>query len=212
VSRELPFHPSDEERVAAGMARELEAMAMTSPAPVSDGFADRVMLAIADEPLPQPVRAFGLALFGGHVRAALAAIGDSWRTISSTPAPLAVRAQALALVLVVVVGSLTIAGGAAVGALGLLQNNAPTPSGPPSSQPLPSAVPSPSPVPTPSASPSPSTDVGPSQTPDDETPEPTETGSDDHGGGSGSGSDTSGSGSGDHTPSPTSTDTSGKGD
>ena len=114
---ELPFHPSDEERIAAEMARDLEALNVMSAAPVSEDFADRVMLAIADDPLPQPVRAFGLALLGGHVRSAFAAIGDSWRTIASTPAPLAVRVQALALVLVVVLGSLTLAGGAAVGAL-----------------------------------------------------------------------------------------------
>jgi hypothetical protein len=213
MSRDLPVHPSDEERVAAEMTRELEALTMTSPAPVSDGFADRVMLAIADEPLPQPVRAFGLALVGGHLRSAAAAVGDAWRTIASSPAPLAVRAQALALVLVVAVGSLAIAGGAAVGAFGLLDGNrsSPIPSGPP-----PSAAPSPSP--SPDATPSPSPEV--TETPEPtETPEsttttkpgtatPTATGTDDHGGGSGSDSG-SGSGSGggdDHTPSPGSTD------
>src|SRR6185369_2347706 len=101
------------------MARDLESMIVTGVLP-SEGFADRVMAAIAGEPLPQPVRAFGLALLAGHLRAAGSALTDAWRTISSVPAPLAVRAQALALVLVVVVGSLAVATGATVGALGLL--------------------------------------------------------------------------------------------
>jgi hypothetical protein len=225
MSRDLPFHVSDEERIAADMARELEAMTTTSPVLPGEEFAERVMLAIADEPLPQPVRAFGLALVGGHLRAAAAAIGDAWRTIASAPAPLAVRAQALALVLVVVVGSLTIAGGAAVGALGLLGNAGPTPppSGPPS-LPAPSTVPSPppsrepSPPPSPEASPSESpegsADGEATETPDanetaepidrheTDTPDATET--DDHGGGDSSSG--SGSGGDDHTPEPTKTE------
>ena len=213
MSRQLPVHPSDEDRIAAGMERELEAMTMTSPVLPGDGFADRVMAAIADEPLPQPVRAFGLALVGGHLRSAIAAVGDAWRTIASTPAPLAVRAQALALVLVVAVGSLALAGGAAVGAMGLLdRDDAPRPSQPaPSVAPSPS--PSPSPEPTPSASPEPTETPEATETPDDSTAAPTSrprtatptaTGTDDHGGNSGSGS---GSGSGsDHTPSPAGTD------
>jgi hypothetical protein len=120
VSRELPAHPSDEARLAADMARELDAMTASLAVLPSDGFADQVMLAIAEEPLPQPVWAFWLAMAGGHLRTAAAAAGDAWRTISSSPAPLAVRAQALALILVLLVGSLTLAGGAAVGAFDLL--------------------------------------------------------------------------------------------
>ncbi|GAC1669257.1 MAG: hypothetical protein NVS9B8_12010 [Candidatus Limnocylindrales bacterium] len=127
MSRGLPLHPGDEERLVADMARDLETTTMTSEIRPSDGFADRVMLAIADEPLPQPVRAFGIALVGGHLRAAAAAVGDAWRTISSAPVPVAVRAQALALVLAVVVGSAMVAGGAAVGAIGLINASTPTP-------------------------------------------------------------------------------------
>jgi hypothetical protein len=220
MSRELPVHPSDEERIAADMARELEAMTTTTTIQPSDGFADRVMQAIAREPLPQPVRAFGLALTGGHLRAAASALGDAWRTISSRPAPVVIRAQALALVLVVLVASLAVAGGATVGAFGLLgtANPPPGPSGTPPS--LPSATPSPSPSPapddTPSASPEESPTAEPSDTPEaSKTPDshetngptarprtatPTATETDDHGDGSGSGS----SGE-DHTPSPTAT-------
>ncbi len=220
MSRELPIHPSDEERIAADMARELEAMTTTTTIQPSDGFADRVMEAIAREPLPQPVRAFGLALLGGHLRAAASARGDAWRTISSRPAPLVIRAQALALVLVVLVASLTVAGGATVGAFGLLGNTSPRPgpSEPPPSLPVARPSPSPSPAPedTPNASPEESTSAEPSETPEaTETPDshetngptarprtatPTATETDDHGGGSGSGDGEA------HTPSPTATD------
>lgn len=229
MSRDLPIHPSDEDLVAADMARELEAMTTTTTSPTqpSDGFADRVMQAIAGEPLPQPVRAFGLALLGGHLRAAGSALGDAWRTISSGPAPLVIRTQALALVLVVLVASLAVAGGATVGAFGLLRNTdpGPGPSGPPSI--LPAATPSPSPSPapedTPSASPEESTSAEPSETPEatettnshetngptarPRTATPTATETDDHGGGGSSSSP----GGGDRTPSPTETDDSGGG-
>jgi uncharacterized membrane protein YgcG len=230
VSGQLPLHPADEERIAADMARELEAMTMTAAALPGDGFADRVMLAIADEPLPQPVRAFGLALLGGHVRAAAAAVGDAWRTISSRPAPVLVRAQALALVLVVMVGSLALAGGATVGAFGLLANGQPTPapSNPLPSLAVPNASPSPSPRPeeTQSEAPEESSSPEPGDTPDatetpdareterptthPRTPEPTATGTGDHGDGGGGGSG-SGDGGG-STPGPTETDDSGGGD
>lgn len=221
MTGELPLHPSDEERLASVMARELEMMTTTTAVQPSDGFADRVMLAIADEPLPQPVRAFGVALLGGHLRAAASAVGDAWRTLTSTPAPLLVRAQALALVLVVLVSSLALTGGATVGALGLLGNGptTPAPSGPPS-QPAPTRSPAPTPSEqpedTPSTAPEESTSAEPTDTPEaietqdsheierptvrPGTATPTET--DDHGGDSGSGS---GSGSGE-TPQPTETD------
>ena len=216
MNRDVPIHPSDEERIAANMARELEAMTTTTtPIQPSDGFADRVMQSIAGEPLPQPVRAFGLAVLGGRLRAAASALGDAWRTISSRPAPLVIRVQALALVLVVLVASLAVAGGATVGAFGLLGNGNPRtgPSEPPPR--LPIATPSPSasfaPEDTPSASPEESPTAEPTETPEPHetngptarprTATPTATETDDHGGGSGSGS-----GGDDHTPSPTATD------
>jgi uncharacterized membrane protein YgcG len=220
-------HPSDEERIAADQARELEAMTMsiTSAVKPSEGFADRVMEAIADEPLPQPVRAFGLALLGGHLRAAASAVGDAWRTISSAPAPMVVRAQALALVLVVLVGSVALAGGATVGAFGVLNGTPPTPgpSVPPPSLEIPSPSPSPSRESAPIETPGESSTAEPTDTPEaTETPDanetniptvrprtatPTATGDHGGGGGSGSGSGTgSGSGDGGQTPSPTETD------
>lgn len=219
-------HPSDEERIAADQARELEAMTMsiTSAVKPSEGFADRVMEAIADEPLPQPVRAFGLALLGGHLRAAVSAVGDAWRTISSAPAPMVVRAQALALVLMVLVGSVALAGGATVGAFGLLNGTPPTtrPSVPPPSLEIQSPSPSPLPAPeaTPSETPQESSSAEPTDSPEaTETPDATgtsgptlrprtatPTATDDHGGGgTGSGSG-SGGGDGGPTPSPTGTE------
>ncbi|MEA2548885.1 MAG: hypothetical protein QOE42_1483 [Chloroflexota bacterium] len=231
MTGEQLIHPSDEERIAADLARELGAMTMSivSAFKPSEGFTDRVMKAIADEPLPQPVRAFGLALVGGHLRAAASAVGDAWRTITSAPAPMAVRAQALALVLAVLIGSLAVAAGATVGAIRVFGGTPPTPgpSVPPRSLVISSPSPSPAPDPTPSegpvesSTPEPSDSPEPSATPDSQQTErptlrprtATPTATDDHGG-SGSGSDSgSGSGGGGETPSPTeSDDSSGSGD
>jgi hypothetical protein len=220
----FPIHPGDEERLAAEMGRELEELGDVHGIRPSAGFADRVMAAIVDEPAPQPAVMLGLALRRRRLGAALAAIGDSWRVAFGGPRPFAVRAQALALVLVVAVGVLGTGGAAVVGASRLLGLDAtPAPSVQPSPlvSPSPSieASPSPSPSPSPSISPSPS--PTPSETPEaTETEEPTETPdeSDDHGGGDSSGSDddNSGTGSGsddqkteepdDHTPEPTDDD------
>jgi hypothetical protein len=206
------------------MGRELGAIAGDSSIVAPVGFTDRVMLAIAREPLPQPARAFGVALLAGRVRAAAAALGDAWRVAIGGSTPLGVRGQALALVLLVGVGSLAVAGGAAVGAMDLLAQNpavTPGPTTPLPSQAPPSAMPSPSPDPSPSPSPETTPDASPTaQNPGAvETPRatvrlrtasPTATGTDDHGGGSGSGSGSSGSGSGSgggvQTPEPSPTE------
>lgn len=218
MSSELPAHPATEARIAAEMARELDAIT-TAALQATAGFADRVMLAIGDQPLPQPVRAFGLALLGGHLRAATAAVGDAWRTISSGPAPVAVRAQALALVLVLVVGSIALAGGATVGAFDLFGNQAPgpVPSGgtPILASPSPSPSPSRAPADGPGGSPDDSARPGPTRTPEasetppsHETTKPidrprtaTPTATDDDGGGGDPGPDGGG-----ETPSPTEID------
>jgi uncharacterized membrane protein YgcG len=223
MSGPMPLHPADEDRVVADMTRELDGLAMDSSIQPPAGFADRVMAAVAAEPLPQPVRAFGVALLGGRLQAAVASVGDAWRVTVGGSTPLAVRGQALALVLVVAIGSIAIAGGAAVGAIDLLNGTqGPLPS---STTPVPSfPAPSPSPSPSSSIEASPSPDASPTETPEPtETPRstprttPSPTGTDDHGGGgsesgsgsgsgsggsSGSGND-SGSGGGDKTPTPT---------
>jgi cell division septation protein DedD len=216
------IHPDDEARVAAEMTRDLEGVAAEIDIRPPAGFADRVMAAVASEPLPQPTRAFRVALLGGRLRPAIASLGDAWRVAGGGSRPLIVRAQALALVLVVTIGSLAIAGGATVGAIDLLSAIAPVspppttpaPTGPVTS-PLPSASPSSTPdtsrdaspdsSPTPEATettePTPTEMSAPTERPRTATPRPTPT--DDHGDGSGGGGDDSG----DHSPAPAPTET-----
>jgi hypothetical protein len=225
------LHPDDEERLSQEMSRELGAIAGGSAILAPAGFTDRVMSAVALEPLPQPVRAFGVALGAGRARSAMSALGDAWRVAVGGATPLGVRGQALALVLVIAIGSLVVVGGAAVGAIDLLAQNppvTPSPTAPLLSQPPPSATPISSPDPSPSPSPSSSPESTPDASPTAEnpgaaetpratvrprTPSPTATGTDDHGGGPGSGSGDggsgsgSGSGSGGQTPTPTATGT-----
>lgn len=225
MSGPMPIHPDDEERIAAIMSRDLEGVAAESAIRPPAGFADRVMAAISAEPLPQPARAFGVALLGGRFRAATASVADAWRVVVGGSTPLGVRVQALALVLVVAVTSFAVVGGVAIGAMDVLNaNHGPVPS---PTTPIPSQL---SPSPQPSQSPSLTPD--PSFTPEaTETSEPTETPratqraggggglqptpTDDHGGGGGGGDDSgnddssSGSGSGSdsntQTPQPTET-------
>jgi uncharacterized membrane protein YgcG len=232
VTDQRPIHVDDEERIAAEMASELEALAAESSVAPAAGFGDRVMAAVAREPLPQPARAFGAALAARRLGAALASIGDAWRVVVGGSTPIFVRAQALALVLVVTIGSLAVAGGATVGAIDLLNANQPPHPSP--TTPLPSdlqASPSPSPSPNPTGEPSTESAPTPdaSETPEGtdtpgatQTPElatPRATGTDDHGGGSGGGGETphptatgtddhgGGSGGGGETPHPTATGT-----
>src|SRR5688572_20968791 len=179
------------------IARDLESYARSDSVTLSVDFEDRVMAAIADEPPPRPVGYRGPLGIVGVVR-------DAWRLAWSADRPVAVRAQALAFVLLAAValgslGSLAVVG---VGALLSPDEPAPTAQPAPLPTPSPSVVPSPSssPSPTPSVSPSPSATPSASPT---ETPEAAETpeGTDDSGSGSGSGSesDSSGPGSGDET-------------
>jgi hypothetical protein len=228
VSAGLPIHPDDEERVAAEMTRDLAGVAAAIDIRPPAGFADRVMAAVASEPLPQPTRAFRVALLGGRLRPAIASLGDAWRVLGGGSRPLIVRAQALALVLVVTMASLAIAGGATVGAIDLLSAIAPVSPPPttpaptvPVTSPLPSASPSSTPERSPDASPdasptpeateitqpTPTETSAPTERPRTATPRPTP--ADDRGGGSGGGGDGGGGGSGggDQTPTPTPTET-----
>src|SRR5688572_21175450 len=83
------------------VARDLETYAQSDSVTLSGNFEDRVMAAIADEPAPRPVGSRGLLGIVGVVR-------DSWRLVWSADRPVAVRAQALAFVLLaaVALGSL----------------------------------------------------------------------------------------------------------
>ena len=155
--------PSDAELAEAlAMARELEALSTDGIRP-TDGFEDRVMAAIATEPAPRLVIPHSTAVRGGRAGAFLVALRDAWRVGTSGGRPIAIRAQALAFVLVVVLaaGALTTATAITVGSF-LLGSE--------------TAQPSPSIAPTPSAPPTPSTAPTPSQTPEpSETPEATQT-------------------------------------
>ncbi len=152
----------------------------------TDGFEDRVMAAIATEPTPRLVVRPGAMVRGGRPGAMLLALRDAWGIATSGGWPMAIRAQALAVVLVAGVVLTSLLGVAAVGVGGLLssQPNPPpaiAPSLPPSQSP---SAPSPSTSTTPALTPSPSpTETGPGAEPTSptaspeatETPEPTET-------------------------------------
>jgi len=167
--------PSDAELAdALVMARELEALASSDAIGPTGGFEDRVMLAVVREPAPRLVIGSGSGGLRGRIAAFVASIGSAWRVATSGGRPIAVRAQAIAFVLVVAVsaGMLATAGAVTVGAL--LQRG-PSPS--PSVLPTPSIIPTPSIPPSPSPRPTPSAPT-PTATPTDragETAEPGET-------------------------------------
>jgi hypothetical protein len=208
---------ADDVAAETRIARDLEAMTSQAAALPSPDFTDRVMLAIDLEPVPAPARAAGVALRRGALGAFLAAFSDAWRVATRSGFPRAVRAQALALVLVV--GALAAGSGvAAAGAVGLIRDDQGLPSPAPSLE-APTPV-GPSPIPS-MATPSvePPTTEPPSLAATDELPtvqpartvRPTDSG-DNHGGGGGGGSGSGGGGDGgdgpDHggkrTPRPTS--------
>ena len=224
------FHPSELGDVADPLesadllrvARELERLDGGAIRP-SDGFTDRVLIAIANEPLPRPMAVAGLAARQGRVWAMLAALRDTWHVAWSGGRPLAIRAQAMAFVLLLVVAVGSVGAVSTVGALNLLF----PPISPPSLQPAPTVplvtspptepsedrTPSPEATPSPSAEPTetpePTKTAEPTDTPEPtdnpshterpghtETPEPTDTHETDDSG------DSHGGG-GDHTPEPT---------
>jgi uncharacterized membrane protein YgcG len=173
-------------------ARDLESYAATGLAAPTVGFEDRVMAAIADEPMPRPAG-----------RGFVATVRDAWAIAFGPGRPVAIRAQAFAMLLALAVAVGSVGSVAVVGAARLLGDQGPVPPTVPS--PSPSPRPSPSivsPTPSPSISPSPTPPPSPSASPvETETPEPS--GTDDHGGGSGNsgpggggGSDDSGGSSG----------------
>jgi hypothetical protein len=195
-----PDAPGDPAELAAALevARVFERSVGVDGVRPTPGFSDRVMAAVALEPAPRRSR---LAVLLGALR-------STWQTVLNANRPPLVRAQALAIVLVVMIALGSIGGAAtlaAAGALNLFQAH-------PTSGPLITPVPQPrvSPdsteAPKSSKSPEPTESVGPVQTPEvSETPEPGETpeptSSDRPGGGDGSKA-TSGPG---HTPEPTET-------
>lgn len=147
---------------ALAAARVLEAHASGDRVEPGSGFEDGVMAAIATEPAPRLVVRATSAGRGGRAAAFLATVRDAWVIATSGGRPLAVRAQALGFVLVVVMTAGSLTGAAAVGVGSLL---APRPS-PGPSLPVPAVSPSPiSTPPAPSSSPSPPVDAIPSPSP-----------------------------------------------
>lgn len=143
-------------------ARDLEAFARSEGAGPRADFEDRVMAAVALEPPPRPIAVGGL----------LASLRDAWRILWSGGRPIAVRAQALALVLLVAVA---LGSAGTVAGVGLARLLEPDGTPPPA---VPSPSPSPSPTTAPRQTPSPTPTATPTATPTptgDETPEPTET-------------------------------------
>jgi hypothetical protein len=202
-----------DQAAALAAARELESLAAGDLIRPTDGFEDRVMAAVATEPAPRLMVRPGSAVRGGRPAAILLSIRDAWRIATTGGRPAAVRAQALAFVLLIVVAAGALTGGMVMTVGGLFDRSAapepsvaPTPistlAPTPSASPLPSASPdaSETPVPTMTASPAPTAEptqttkpgetARPTRTPrPTETPEPGETPepTDDHGGGGGPG-------------------------
>ena len=196
----------DELAADARIARELESLAGLTPVKASGEFADRVMAAVAAEPVPAPARLARLALRRGALGAFLVSLRDAWRVTTSPGFPMAVRAQAMALVLIVA-GVAAGSGMATAGALGLLDgdNLGPSPSvEQPSSSVDASQEPAVSPDGSPdgSMSPGPSESLEPSESPGEESAEPVET---QDSGGSGGGDASTPKPTDDHTAQPTRT-------
>jgi hypothetical protein len=109
-------------------ARELESVTTEGIHP-TEGFGDRVMAAVALEPAPRLVVRPGATVRGGRAGAFLIAVRDAWGVATTGGRPVAVRAQALAFILLVVVATGTLTSAAAIGVGGLLgpdRGSAPT--------------------------------------------------------------------------------------
>ena len=194
------------------IARDLEGLAGHGASPVPAGFIDAVMAMVEAEPGPAPARAARVALRRGAIGAFLASFSDALRVIGRPGFPALVRAQALALV--IVVGAFAAGTGvAAAGVVGLIRDDGGRPSPAPTFEAPTRVAPSPSPaMPSPSVeTPTPDQSAVPTATDDTPTDEPTgtrrPTATDDHGGGGsgGSGGGGAGGGGGQRTPRPTQT-------
>jgi hypothetical protein len=161
---------------ALAAARELEALAASDLVRPSEGFEDRIMAAIATAPAPRVVVRPGSTIRGGRPASFLLAIRDAWAVASSGGRPMAVRAQAIAFVLLVFVaaGSLAAAGAVTVGGM-LNGSSSPTPTlevGP-TAAPTQTGPAAPTANPTPTTVAEPTETVGPGETAEPTgTPEP----------------------------------------
>jgi hypothetical protein len=145
-----------------GTARDLEWLALREDVGPGPDFVDRVMAAVSREPAPRPVAAALGAARRRSPLAALAALGDLWRVAFTGGRPLAARFPAMALVVLLVLGSVGV-GAVGAGALaGLLGR---TPEATPVLSPIVAASPEPTKSPSPAASPTESASPGPSGQP-----------------------------------------------
>jgi hypothetical protein len=159
-----------------GTARELEWLAASEDVGPGPGFADRVMAAVSRDPAPRPVAAALGAARRRSPLAALAALGDLWRVAFTGGRPFAVRLPAMALVALLVLGSVgagALGAGALAGLLGRMPDATPAlspsplvPSSPPEPTASPSASASPSVSPAASESAEPSGAPGSSESPE----------------------------------------------
>ena len=109
--------PSDAELAEAMVAaRELETLIARDAVGPTVGFEDRVMAAIATEPAPRLFGRPAASVRGGWPVAFVLSIRDAWRVATSGGRPVALRAQAMAFVLLVVLatGSVSILRGRCV--------------------------------------------------------------------------------------------------
>jgi uncharacterized membrane protein YgcG len=222
-----PDASAAEQADALATARDLEALATDTGIRPTDGFEDRVMAAIAAEPAPRLVAVPPSTVRGGVPGAFLLTVRRSWAVAMGGGRPMAVRIQALAFVLLVLLaaGALTGVTAVTVGALlgpngttiGPDRSPVPTPpttpdtseSPPPTESPMPEATTSPTASPDAVETAEPTETARPARTPKPgetpratRTPRPTETpeGTDDHGGGGGPGSDDGGGSGGGKGP------------
>jgi hypothetical protein len=157
-----------EQADALATARDLEAMAVDTGVRPTDGFEDRVMAAIAGEPAPRLVVA-PATVRGGAIGAFLLTVRRAWAVAMGGGRPIAIRAQALAFVLLVLLAAGALTGVTAVTVGALLAPNGLT------IAPDRSAIPTTPAVPETSESPGPSETPAPSESPTpDATTSPTE--------------------------------------
>lgn len=186
IRSSLEMDSSNDELTAALMvARELEALATSDGIRPTDGFEDRVMRAVATEPVPRVVVRPASAVRGGRPAAFLLAFRDAWGVAATGGRPMAIRAQGLGFVLLVLLAAGSLATAGVVGVGGLLGHSSQSPS----FEPAPAVNPTPagldatptddhpgSPEPTPDNSADPGATASPDETATPEaTPRPTAT-------------------------------------
>ena len=165
---DVPDLTPEDEALDLEIGRALERLAARDESFPPAAFSDRVMRAVSAEPRPAPAVAAAAAVRRRSLSATLASLGDAFRVSFGGARPFAARAQAFALVLLVVVAL----GGTTVGAasaLGAVERTCAEPIGPDRAVPVTvdrcravavAVAGSPSPAPTPSSLTEPDADRG----------------------------------------------------